>query len=247
MFQFNDKIAIITGGADGIGRSTAMKFAATGAVSIIWDIQAGKGEGLAKQIKSNGGKAEFYKVDTTQISEVESAVNAVVEKYNTIDFLINNAGITRDASFKKMTSEQWQQVIDVNLTGVFNCTKVIAPVMLEKGSGRIVNASSVVGLYGNFGQTNYVATKAGIIGMTKTWAREFGRKGINVNAVAPGFTMTEMVAKMPENVLDSMKAKVPVGRLAQPEEMADAYLFLCSEYASYINGHTLSVDGGMTV
>lgn len=247
MFQFNEKIVIITGGADGIGKATALKFADAGAVSIIWDIQADKGAELVGEIKSKGGNAEFYKVDTTQISEVEAAVNEIVDKFNTIDFLINNAGITRDASFKKMTSEQWQQVIDVNLTGVFNCTKVIAPVMLEKGSGRIVNASSVVGLYGNFGQTNYVATKAGIIGMTKTWAREFGRKGITVNAVAPGFTLTEMVAKMPENVLESMKAKVPLGRLAQPEEMADAYLFLCSEYASYINGHTLSVDGGMTV
>ncbi len=247
MFVFNNKIAIITGGADGIGKATAIKFAEAGAVSIIWDIQSDKGEALVKKITKKGGKADFYKVDTTKISEVEIAVKTIEEKYGTIDILINNAGITRDASFKKMTSEQWQQVIDVNLTGVFNCTKVIAPIMLDKGFGKIVNASSVVGLYGNFGQTNYVATKAGIIGMTKTWAREFGRKGVNVNAVAPGFTMTEMVAKMPENVLEGMKAKVPLGRLASPEEMADAYLFLCSEYASYINGHTLSVDGGMTV
>jgi len=146
-----------------------------------------------------------------------------------------------------MTHDQWQQVIDVNLTGVFNCTKAVADAMVAKGQGKIVNASSVVGLYGNFGQTNYVATKAGIIGMTKTWARELGRKGINVNAVAPGFTLTEMVAKMPADVLESMKAKVPLGRLATPEEMADAYLFLCSDQASYINGITLSVDGGMTV
>jgi len=247
MFKFNDKIAIITGGADGIGKATAIKFAEAGAVSIIWDIQSDKGEALAQEIRQQGGRADFYKVNTTKISEIENAVKAVLEKYGTIDFLINNAGITRDASFKKMSSEQWQQVIDVNLTGVFNCTKSIAPIMLDKGFGKIVNASSVVGLYGNFGQTNYVATKAGIIGMTKTWAREFGRKGLNVNAVAPGFTMTEMVAKMPEQVLEGMKAKVPLGRLASPEEMADAYLFLCSDFASYINGHTLSVDGGMTV
>jgi 3-oxoacyl-[acyl-carrier protein] reductase len=247
MFQFKDKVAIITGGADGIGKATALKFAEAGATVIIWDIQTEKGEALAKAISEKVGTSAFMYVNTTQITEVEEAAKDVVEKYKTIDFLINNAGITRDASFKKMTSEQWQQVIDVNLTGVFNCTKSIAPVMLEKGFGRIVNASSVVGLYGNFGQTNYVATKAGIIGMTKTWAREFGRKGINVNSVAPGFTATEMVAQMPENVLEGMKAKVPLGRLAKPEEMADAYLFLCSEYASYINGHTLSVDGGMTV
>lgn len=247
MFQFNNKVAIITGGADGIGKATAIKFAEAGATVIIWDIQAEKGKALANELSNNGGKADFYCVNTTQITAVEEVTREVLKKYQTIDFLINNAGITRDASMKKMTPDQWQQVIDVNLTGVFNCTKVVAPVMLEKGFGRIVNASSVVGLYGNFGQTNYVATKAGIIGMTKTWAREFGRKGITVNAVAPGFTATEMVAKMPENVLEGMKAKVPLGRLAKPEEMADAYLFLCSEYASYINGHTLSVDGGMTV
>jgi 3-oxoacyl-[acyl-carrier protein] reductase len=247
MFEFKNKIAIITGGADGIGKATAEKFAAAGATAIIWDIQTEKGEATQKDIIAKGGAAEFYQVDTTKIDQVEETVKSIIVKYGTIDFLINNAGITRDASFKKMTTDQWQQVIDVNLTGVFNCTKAIAPIMLNNGFGKIVNASSVVGLYGNFGQTNYVATKAGIIGMTKTWARELGRKGINVNAVAPGFTMTEMVAKMPDNVLDSMKAKVPLGRLAQPAEMADAYLFLCSEYASYINGHTLSVDGGMTV
>lgn len=247
MFQFNNRKVVITGGADGIGKATATKFAASGATVFIWDIQAEKGETLAGELKNKGFKAEFYQVDTTVFSQIQVAVKNIIDKHGSIDFLINNAGITRDASFKKMTPEQWQQVIDVNLTGVFNCTKVIAPLMLEKGFGRIVNASSVVGLYGNFGQTNYVATKAGIIGMTKTWAREFGRKGVNVNAVAPGFTMTEMVAKMPENVLESMKAKVPLGRLATPDEMADAYLFLCSDYASYINGHTLSVDGGMTV
>jgi 3-oxoacyl-[acyl-carrier protein] reductase len=247
MFQFKDKIAVITGGADGIGKASAIKFAAAGAVAVIWDVQDEKGAAIVKAIEDNGGRAKYFHVDTTQMNEVSEAVAATISASGTIDFLINNAGITRDASFKKMTSEQWQQVIDVNLTGVFNCTKAIVPVMLEKGFGKIVNASSVVGLYGNFGQTNYVATKAGIIGMTKTWAREFGRKGINVNAVAPGFTLTEMVAKMPENVLESMKAKVPLGRLATPEEMADAYLFLCSDYASYINGHTLSVDGGMTV
>jgi len=146
-----------------------------------------------------------------------------------------------------MTPELWQQVIDVNLTGVFNCAKVATEYMVEKGYGRIINASSVVALYGNFGQTNYVATKAGLIGMTKTWAREFGRKGITVNAIAPGFIATEMVAKMPENVIDSMKSKVPTGRLGKPEEIAAAYLFLASEEAAYINGTTLSVDGGMTI
>jgi len=247
MNRLKDKIAIITGGADGIGKATAIKFTTEGATAIIWDVQEKKGKTLVEEIKLSGGKAIFFKVDTTNVAQVETAVNAAIEKFGTIDILINNAGITRDASFKKMTHEQWQQVIDVNLTGVFNCTKAVVPFMLDSGYGKIVNASSVVGLYGNFGQTNYVATKAGIIGMTKTWAREFGRKGINVNCVAPGFTLTDMVAKMPENVLESMKSKVPLGRLASPEDMANAYLFLCSDEASYINGHTLSVDGGMTV
>lgn len=247
MNRLKDRISIITGGADGIGRATSEKFAAEGALVLIWDIQEEKGQLLSTDIEAKGGKAAYYKVDTTSLSQVETAVKDILERYGQIDILINNAGITRDASFKKMTPEQWQQVIDVNLTGVFNCTKAVIPTMLEKGYGRIVNASSVVGLYGNFGQTNYVATKAGIIGMTRTWAREFGRKGINVNAVAPGFTMTDMVAKMPENVLEAIKEKVPLGRLARPEEIASAYVFLCSDEASYINGHTLSVDGGITL
>jgi 3-oxoacyl-[acyl-carrier protein] reductase len=247
MKRLQDKLAIITGGADGIGKAAAIKFALEGAISVIWDIDDVKGPATVEKIKDQGGKAEFYQVNTTQYSQVEEAVRQIVNTYERIDILINNAGITRDASFKKMSHQQWQQVIDVNLTGVFNCTKAVVPFMLEKGYGRIVNASSVVGIYGNFGQTNYVATKAGIIGMTKTWARELGRKGINVNAVAPGFTMTEMVAKMPEDVLQSMKEKVPLGRLAGPEEIANVYLFLCSDEASYINGHTLSVDGGMTI
>ncbi|MFP4469578.1 MAG: 3-oxoacyl-ACP reductase FabG [Bacteroidota bacterium] len=247
MKRFEGKIAVVTGGADGIGKATAVKFAAEGAIAVIWDIQEEKGRSALEEIEAAGGKAAFYKVDTTDVKAIENAVEDIVKKFGTIDILINNAGITKDASFKKMTHEQWQQVIDVNLTGVFNCTKAVSGVMLENGFGKIVNASSVVGVYGNFGQTNYVATKAGIIGMTKTWAREFGRKGINVNAVAPGFTMTEMVALMPGEVLDSMKTKVPLNRLATPGEIADAYLFLCSDQASYINGHTLNVDGGMTV
>lgn len=247
MKRLKDRIAIITGGADGIGKAAAIRFAAEGAVAIIWDIDETKGRATVKEIDDHGGKAEFFQVNTTNYQQVEAAVKAIADKYGAIDILINNAGITRDASFKKMTHEQWQQVIDVNLTGVFNCTKAVIPYMLDRGYGKIVNASSVVGLYGNFGQTNYVATKAGIIGMTKTWAREFGRKGINVNAVAPGFTMTEMVAKMPGDILESMKAKVPLGRLASPEDIANAYLFLCTDESAYINGHTLSVDGGMTV
>jgi 3-oxoacyl-[acyl-carrier protein] reductase len=246
MKRLENKVAIITGGAAGIGAATATRFAAEGATAIIWDLDEARGNALAEQLCSEGKKATFAKVNTAKYEEVEAATKAVIEKFGKIDILINNAGITRDSTLKKMTPELWQQVIDVNLTGVFYCTKIISEHMVEKGYGRIVNASSVVALYGNFGQTNYVATKAGLIGMTKTWARELGRKGITVNAIAPGFIATEMVAKMPENVIDGMKSKVPVGRLGQPEEIAAAYLFLASDEAAYINGATLSVDGGMT-
>ena len=194
-----------------------------------------------------GGKASFLKVNTSNFAEVEAASKKVVEQYGKYEILINNAGITRDSTLKKMTPELWQQVIDVNLTGVFYCAKCAADIMTEQGWGRIVNASSVVALYGNFGQTNYVATKAGLIGMTKTMARELGKKGVTVNAVAPGFILTDMVRKMPEEVLKSMEDKVPVKRLGKPEEIAAAYAFLASDDAAYINGTVISVDGGMTV
>jgi len=247
MKRLENKVAIITGGAAGIGAATATRFAAEGATTIIWDLDETRGNALAEQLCSEGKKASFAKVNTAKYEEVEAATKAVIEKFGKIDILINNAGITRDSTLKKMTPEQWQQVIDVNLTGVFYCTKIVSEYMVEKNYGRIVNASSVVALYGNFGQTNYVATKAGLIGMTKTWARELGKKGITVNAIAPGFIATEMVAQMPENVIDAMKSKVPVARLGQPEEIAAAYLFLASDEAAYINGATLSVDGGMTI
>ena len=241
------KIAIITGGADGIGKAGAVRMAAEGAQLIIWDLNADKGAATVAEIEANGGKACFMSVNTADFEAVLAATNQVIEKHGKIDILVNNAGITRDASLKKMTPDQWQQVIDVNLTGVFNCTKCVSEHMVAAGFGRIINTSSVVALYGNFGQTNYVATKAGVIGMTKTWARELGRKGITVNAVAPGFIATEMVKKMPENVLQGMEAKVPVGRLGQPEDIAAAYAFLASSDASYINGAVLSVDGGITL
>lgn len=247
MKRLENKIAIITGGADGIGKATAIRFAAEGATSIIWDLNEEKGSGLVEEIKAAGGKAAFMKVNTAEYEQVEKAAALVAGQYAGIDILINNAGITRDASLKKMSVEHWQQVIDVNLSGVFYCTKAVSPYMLDKGYGRIITTSSVVALYGNFGQTNYVATKAGVIGMTKTWARELGRKGITANAIAPGFISTEMVALMPENVLASMREKVPLGRLGKPEEIASAFVFLASDEAAYINGAVLSVDGGITI
>ncbi len=247
MNRLDKKIAIVTGGADGIGKATAELFATEGAHVVLWDLNNEKGDALVSEIVNNGGTAEFYNVNVANYTDVEVAAKSVFDNHGKIDIIINNAGITRDSSLKKMTPELWQQVIDVNLTGVFNCCKIVSSYMLENKYGRIVNASSVVGLYGNFGQTNYVATKAGVIGMTKTLARELGRKGITVNAIAPGFIATEMVKKMPENVLEGMTSKVPVGRLGEPKDIAQAYLFLSSDEATYVNGTTLSVDGGMTV
>ncbi|MCB9249486.1 MAG: 3-oxoacyl-ACP reductase FabG [Ignavibacteriales bacterium] len=245
MKRLENKVAIITGGAQGIGKATTQKFVEEGASVAIWDIDQTKGNDFCNELKSAGFNVEFFKVNVADFEDVKINSEKVVSSFGTIDILINNAGITRDATLKKMTPELWQQVIDVNLTGVFNCTQIISSVMLEKGSGKIINASSVVGLYGNFGQTNYVATKAGVIGMTKVWARELGRKGINVNAIAPGFIATEMVKLMPENVIKMMEEKTPLGRLGKPEDIANAYLFLASDEASFINGATLSVDGGI--
>lgn len=245
--KLKDKIAIVTGGAKGIGKATVIKFLNEGAIVDLWDLDEAKGNELVSDLSAQGFKLSFQKVDVSNISEVNSAVEFLITKHGKIDVLVNNAGITLDASLKKMTPDQWQKVIDVNLTGVFNCTKIVSQFMLEKQNGVILNATSVVGLYGNFGQTNYVAAKSGVIGMTKVWARELGRKGITVNAVAPGFIETEMVAAMPENVLAAMREKTPVGRLGKPEDIANAYAFLASSEASFINGAVLSVDGGIVI
>ncbi|MBU2492933.1 MAG: 3-oxoacyl-ACP reductase FabG [Bacteroidetes bacterium] len=247
MKRLENKVAVITGGAQGIGAATVEKFLNEGASVAVWDIDVSIGEKFANKLKNEGFNVSFYQVDVSNFESVRTNVEKVISEFGTIDILVNNAGITRDATLKKMTPELWQQVINVNLTGVFNCSQIISQIMIEKGYGKIINASSVVGLYGNFGQTNYVATKSGVIGMTKVWARELGRKGINVNAVAPGFIATEMVKAMPEKVIQMMEEKTPLGRLGQPEDIANAYLFLASEEASFINGATLSVDGGIVI
>lgn len=244
MKRLENRVAIVTGGAQGIGKATVIKFIDEGANVVIWDVDDAKGNQLAEDLSSKG-KAVYMKVNVAKFEEVEKAVQSVIAEFGRIDILVNNAGILRDATLAKMTPEQWQQVIDVNLTGVFNSTKCVAPYMIEKQYGRIINATSVVGIYGNFGQTNYVATKSGVIGMTKVWARELGRKGINVNAIAPGFIATEMVASMPEKIINMMKEKTPVGRLGTPEDIANGYLFLASDEASFINGTVLSIDGGV--
>ena len=247
MKRLENKVAIITGGTAGIGAAAAKKFAQEGAKVTVWARNAEKGKAFVEAMAKEGYTICFDAVDTSNYEQVVEATKRVFDANGKIDILINNAGITNDSTLKKMTPEQWQSVIDINLTGTFYCTKAVNQYMVEAGWGRIINVSSVVGLYGNFGQTNYVATKAGVIGMTKTLCRELGKKGVTVNAVAPGFIATDMVAKMPEDVLAGMVAKVPVGRLGKPEDIANAFCFLASDEAAYVNGAVLSVDGGMTV
>jgi len=238
--RIDGRVALITGGARGIGAETARVFREAGATVVTWDVVDGADQ----------------RVDVTDAGAVEAAVAATVAKLGGIDILVNNAGILRDGQLVKMKDgevvdrmeeAQFDAVISVNLKGVFLCGQAVAPVMIKKGWGRILNASSVVGLYGNFGQSNYVATKAGVIGLTKVWARELGPKGITVNAVAPGFIATEMVKQMPERILKSMVERTPVRRMGQPRDVANAYLFLASDEASFINGAVLSVDGGVVV
>lgn len=242
-----NKVAIITGAARGIGRETARILAREGAKVVVCDFDEQFGVMTADEIVANGGEAIFYKVNVADLTQVEAMVQTAIDKFGRIDILINNAGITRDGFLTKMSPENWDAVISVNLTGVFNCAKAVVPHMMNQGSGRIINTSSVVGVYGNMGQTNYAATKAGVIGLTKSWAKEFGKKGINVNAVAPGFIITDMTSKMPEKILDQMKEKTPLGRLGQPRDIANAYLFLASDEAAYVNGMVLNVDGGLVL
>lgn len=246
-YNLRDKVAIITGGASGIGKATTELFCHSGGKVAVWDVNESRGKDLVQALSDQGQSVVFMKVDTSSDTQIRQAVQDTLVHFGRIDILVNNAGITMDSTLLKMTDEQWDKVIDINLKGVFYCTRAVAPHMIQQGSGRIINASSVVALYGNFGQTNYVATKAGVIGMTKTWARELGRKGINVNAVAPGFILTEMVQAMPEQVLAKMAEKVPLNQLGSPEDIAHIYAFLSSDGARYINGATISVDGGMTI
>jgi len=245
--RLQHKVCIVTGGAQGIGLATALKFAREGAKLAVWDLtQAGVDEAV-RQCREAGAQAAGWVVDVTQRAMVDAAARATLDRFGRIDVLVNNAGITKDARLQKMTAEQFDRVIDVNLRGVFHCAQAVTDTMIEQGCGVILNASSVVGLYGNFGQTNYAATKFGVIGFTKTWSRELGPKGIRVNAVAPGFVMTHILDTIPEKVLADMKHRVPLHRLGTPEEIANVYCFLASDEASYVNGAVLEVSGGMTV
>jgi 3-oxoacyl-[acyl-carrier protein] reductase len=254
--ELTDRVAIITGGAGGIGRETCFTFARAGAAVAVWDMADAAGQAIAQAITDEGGRAAFYHVNVTNHAEVLAAAEATHAHFGRIDILVNNAGITRDAQLvklqnhhlvSKMTETEFDAVVAVNLKGVFNCTQAVLTYMIPQGHGRIISAASVVALYGNFGQTNYVATKAGVIGMTRVWARELGKRGITANAVAPGFIATEMTAAMPETVQQHMIAHTPVGRPGQPADVANAYLFLASDEASFINGTVLSVDGGLVL
>ena len=241
--RLKDKVAIITGAAKGIGFATAKRFAEEGAKVMIADVNPFAVKAATDLIPG----AEGYVMNVTDRANIEEAVEKIMQHHGRIDILINNAGITQDARLVKMTEAQFDTVIDVNLKGVFNCTQLVVPHMLEAGKGAVVNASSVVGIYGNFGQTNYSATKFGVIGFTKTWARELGPKGIRVNAVCPGFIATEMVKAMPENILKDIERRSWLGRLGTPEEMANVYLFLASDEASYVNGVALEASGGISL
>lgn len=244
--RLQDKIAIVTGGASGIGAKTAEVFVQEGAKVVVADYDEVAGEKLAEQLKKNG-EVLFVKVDVSDSTSVQQMIAKTLETFGRVDILVNNAGITADGWLVKMSEEAWDRVINVNLKGVFNCSKAAAQVMMDQGQGVILNATSVVGLYGNMGQTNYAASKFGVIGLTKTWAKELAPRGIRVNAVAPGYTMTAMMETVPEKLLDSFKEKTPLKRLGEPEDIAYAYLYLASDEASYVNGTVLSVDGGLVL
>jgi len=251
--RMKDKVVLVTGGAAGIGKATALRFAEEGAKVVICDVNETGGQ---ETVKLLGEDASFYRVDVANREEVQKWVEDVVAKYGRVDVMVSNAGILRDGQLVKvkegqlvgqMSEADFDLVISINLKGVFNCAQAAAPQMIKQGGGVILNATSVVGLDGNFGQTNYVATKSGVIGMTKVWARELGRYGVRVNAVAPGFTATDILVSMPEKIIDGMKARTPLGRLGDPRDIANAYLFLASDEASFITGETLRVDGGIVV
>jgi 3-oxoacyl-[acyl-carrier protein] reductase len=245
MSGVKDRVAIVTGGSRGIGQAIAELFAENGAKVIIWDL-LDEGHDVAENINKNGGTAKFVKLSVTDKEGIQTAVNSAVEKYGKIDILINNAGITRDKSMLKMSDDEWNAVIDVNLNSIYYCCKAVAPVMKENGYGRIISASSTTGLRGNYGQVNYAATKAGILGMTKTLAVELGRYGITVNAIAPGYTQTPMTDAIPDNIKALAKTQIPVGFLAEPRDLAFGYLFLASEEARFVSGIVLPIDGGVT-
>lgn len=243
--RISGKIAVITGGAKGIGATAARVFCEQGAQVAIIDFDEKAGETLAEQLHAEGNDAAFFKADVTNEQEIERVASEIIDQFGQVDILVNNAGITMDAMTLKMDVETFRRVLDVNVTGVFNCTKAFLPGMVELGAGRIISTSSIAGIGGNIGQANYSASKAAIVGMTRTWAKEFGPKGITVNAVAPGFIETDMIHTIPEKIVAQLLQLTPSNRLGTPEDVANAYLFLASDEAAFVNGTVLEVDGGM--
>ena len=245
--RLKGKVSIITGGASGIGRATALKFGQEGAIVAVCDLNQESIDRPVVEAKAAGGEAVGYIVNVTNKAQIADMVADLKTRFGRIDVLVNNAGIVQDAQLLKMTDEQFDLVVDINLKGVYNCAKAVVDTMVAQGGGVILNASSVVGVYGNFGQTNYAATKFGVIGFVKTWAKELGKKGIRANAVCPGFVATPILKAMPEKVIQAMEDRVPMKRMAQPEEIANLYAFLASDEASYINGAAIEITGGLTL
>ena len=247
MNRLQNRVVVVTGGAQGIGEAIALRAAQEGAQVVLWDLLDEAIEAATSRIGGAvpGARVSGRAVDVADGNAVRDAAAAVIDAHGRIDGLVNNAGIVADAQLKKMSDAQFDRVIAINLKGVYNGVRAFAERFLEQGAGSIVSISSVVGLYGNFGQTNYAAAKAGVIGMTKTWAKELGRKGVRANAVCPGFIATPILQSMPQNVIDSMVAHVPMGRMGRPDEIAAACAFLLSDDASYVNGAVLEVSGGI--
>jgi 3-oxoacyl-[acyl-carrier protein] reductase len=250
--RLKDKVVIITGAGRGIGRATALRFAQEGAYVVVSDIDLDVAQSVADEINTafgvnQGVKALPVLVNVADRASVDGMVKKTLEQFGRIDVLINNAGIVRDSRLVKMSEEQFDMVIDVNLKAVFNCTQAVTPIMIEQGNGVILNAASVVAAYGNFGQTNYVASKAGVIGMSKVWARELGRKGIRVNAVAPGFIRTRLTEGIPDKVMTKLRERIPLGEMGRVQDIANAYVWLASDEASYITGAVIPVDGGAVI
>jgi len=246
--KLTNKVAIITGGANGLGRATSQLFAKHGAKIVVADINRTDGYKITEEISKNGGDVIFVETDVSKPEKIDNLISTTLAEFKKLDIMINNAGILADARLVNMTMEEWERVININLKGVFLGGQAAAKAMIEQGHGGVIlNTSSVVGLYGNFGQSNYVASKAGVIGLTKTWARELGKYNIRVNAVAPGFIATDIINVMPQKIIDMMKAKTLLNRLGKPTDIANAFLYLASAEADYITGTVLQVDGGIVI
>ncbi|MDK9711139.1 3-oxoacyl-ACP reductase FabG [Acidaminobacter sp.] len=245
--RLEGKVAIVTGSARGLGKAIVARLAKEGAKVVVTDLDQAGCDAVVDEIKAAGGEAMAVACNVTDRIAVQALAASTLEYFGKIDILVNNAGITKDATLKKMTDDQWDAVINVNLKSVFICTQEISKYMVEQKSGRVISMSSLAGVEGNFGQTNYSASKAGVIGMTKTWSKELGKNNVTANVIAPGFMNTEMTKTIPQNIVDQMLSRIPVGRMGEPEEIAAAVVYLASDEAGFVNGVTLNINGGMYV